>query len=323
MPGPVVITGGTGFVGRRVTAAFSGMALAGQKIYWLARDDNGSPLPPDSGQGPIFRKIDLESAGAVDRLIADIRPEIVLHLAAQASPAQAEKNGDETWRLNFLASMRLAESVARHAPEATFVFASSAEVYGSSFNDGPASEETPARPMNIYARSKLAAEYMLGDVLPRTARLVVMRPTNHTGPGQDTRFALSAFAEQIAAAEAGSTGAKIRVGNLESSRDILDVEDVARAYASVMANAARLPSRALYNLGSGQARTMRSLLDLMKARARREILEEFDESRARAGDIAFSCVRSDRLRAAIGWAPEIPIERTIETLLDAWRARVK
>lgn len=322
MPGPVVITGGTGFVGRRVTAAFATLA-PDREIHWLARDDNGGRIPVASGMGPRFHRIDLESAGAIDRLVADIGPAIVLHLAAQASPALAEKNGGETWRVNFLASMYLAESVARHAPEATFVFASSAEVYGTSFNDGPASEDTPARPMNVYARSKLAAELMLGDVLPSSARLVVLRPTNHTGPGQDTRFALPAFAEQIARAEAGRTTPVIRVGNLDSARDILDVEDVARAYALVMTRADSLPRRAVYNLGSGQARTMRSLLDMMKARARIAIAEEFDESRARASEIACSCVRSSHLASAIGWTPDIPIERTIETLLDAWRARVR
>ena len=115
-------------------------------------------------------------------------------------------------------------------------------------------------PLNAYARAKAAAEAMLADVLPQSARLIVTRSFNHTGAGQDERFALPAFAAQIARIERGEKLPRLSVGNLSAQRDFLDVEDVVDAYLA--ADRCRgLPQRATFNIASGSAHAISDMLE--------------------------------------------------------------
>ena len=120
---------------------------------------------------------------------------------------------------------------------------SSSDVYGASFRQGPATEETPPAPLNPYAASKLAAELMLRDVLPSSSKLIIARAFNHTGPGQDERFVLPSFAAQIARIEAGLAEPRLRVGDLAAERDFMHVADVADAYVRLLERAGGLQRR--------------------------------------------------------------------------------
>ena len=196
--------------------------------------------------------VDLRDAAAVDRLVAEARPDIIVHLAGQASVGALDRGaGEETWRVNLAGTLNLALAVNRFAPEATVLFASSSEVYGRAFGPDPVNEETPPEPANAYARSKLLAERTLADVLPATARILVARPFNHTGPGQREDFVLPSFAAQVARIEAGLQSA-LRVGNLDVARDFLDVRDVVAAYCALIEAAPRLPMRFTCNVATGR-----------------------------------------------------------------------
>src|SRR5690606_1372211 len=103
---------------------------------------------------------------------------------------------------------------------------------GRAFTTGVELDEaSPVAPANPYARSKLVAEFLLAERLPASASLVIMRPLNHIGSGQDTRFVVSAFARQIVEIEHGLREPLINVGNLDAERDFLSVDDVISAYA--------------------------------------------------------------------------------------------
>ena len=144
-----------------------------------------------------------------------------------------------TWRVNFHGSFALGAAVARHCPSAAFLFASTAAAYGASFRDGVLNEDAPLRPVDVYSRSKVAAESALADLLAPKGRLIVARPVNHSGPGQRNRnFALASFAAQIAAIEAGRAEPRLKVGDLSKARDFLDVRDVIDAYMRLIAKCA-------------------------------------------------------------------------------------
>ena len=311
----ILLTGGGGFVGSHLAASLAAAYPAAER-FMLSRSGHGQ-----AQWAPV--SADLRDEAGMERVVAAARPDLVVHLAGQASVGQALNAAEETWRTNFLGSFHLAGALARHAPEVTLLFASSATVYGESLRDGVATENSPSRPRDPYGRSKLAAEGALGDILGPGARLIVARPVNHAGPGQNSRnFVLASFAAQIAAIESGRREPQLMVGDLGKSRDFLDVRDVVDAYLQLIAVAPYLPERVnRFNVSSGAPCTIRSCLERLRALATRPFAVEVDESllRPSAADIDTIALDSAKLRAATGWRPRCSLDDLLQSLLDYWR----
>lgn len=300
----VLVTGGHGFVGRYLLAAIREQLEAEAIVHCLDR------------HGP--EAVDLLDAGQVRALVARTQPDLIVHLAAQSSVGQSAGKAAATWRVNVGGTINLAEAVADECPDATFAFSSSAEIYGSAFNGGQVDEATPPAPQSVYARTKHAAEQALADTLRPENRLIVFRPTNHSGAGQDGRFVLPAFAEQVAAIEAGRRPATMQVGSLTAERDFLDVRDVVDAYVRVLATSGG-SSRQTYNIASGHpvpiARLLEYLLDLSSV----PVTVESDPARMRPSEVARTEVVSDRIRTLTGWAPRIALRDTAKDVLEGYR----
>jgi len=312
----ILLTGGTGFVGKWLSPTIA-KRCAAQELYQLRRSDDKIDFP---GWTPIIG--DLEDSASINKAIAEVKPDLVIHLGAQSSVGSALNSAPETWEINLNGSIRLASACAIHCPATNFLLVSSSEVYGTSFQDGQATEETPPRPINAYARSKLAAEMALFDILPATARLIVARPFNHTGPGQDQRFALPTFAAQIAAIEAGRQPPILKVGNINVVRDFLDVRDVVSAYIAIINHLDSFDHRNVVNIASGQAWSIATLVDKFRSRARCDFEIKVDEDRLRPSDVPRVEGASGRLQHLTGWTARIPIEETMDSLLDYWRDQV-
>lgn len=295
----ILVTGGDGFVGKWLRAAMAARC-AQDEVAELGAD--------------------MRDHAAVEAAVAAARPDTVFHLAGQASVASSLAGSAETWHVNAAGSLHLATALARHAPEAVVLFASSSEVYGASFLAGPVSEATPIQPLSPYARSKAAAERLLAEALPPSARLIVARPFNHTGPGQRTTFVLPSFAEQIAEMERGARPPRLEVGNLDVAREFLDVRDVIEAYLDLVEAAERLPARFTCVIASGAARPLRERVEALRALATVAFEVAVDPARLRPVDVPVAAGDSALLRAVTGWAPKIPIETTLRDLLDAARA---
>ena len=316
-PRRILVTGAAGFVGRHVMAALWADLRAGEALLGAGRGGEGLPHPD-------FRALELTDRAAVRACLADFAPTHILHLAALSSVGQAAQAAAETWQANVGGLLNLAEAVAAVAPGATLVFASSGEVYGRAFLSGAALDETAApQPMNSYARSKWAGEQVLQDILGTgPGRLIVLRPFNHTGPGQDERFVVASFAGQIARIEAGLVPPRLEVGNLSARREFLDVRDVVAAYLAVLA-AGDVPSGSVFNVASGTPRTIASVLEDLRALARVPFEVVVAPDRLRPSEIAVAAGDAGRLRAATGWAPEIPWRETLVSVLEDARRRVR
>ena len=298
----IFITGITGFVGSWLTAA---LRERWPDATLINGDETGRPA------------LDICDAAAVDKYMDDVRPDIVVHLAAQPSARRNDPRGiAETWQTNLVGSINVAAAVATHCPDATVLFASSSEVYGASFFAGLVHEQTPCLPLHPYAHSKLLAEQAFANVLPATARLVVVRPFNHTGPGQSTQFVLPNFARQIARIEAGTQPPSISVGNIDLQRDFLDVRDVVLAYVTLLQRADALPRRFMCNVSTGRSVSIRTLVDAFQKMSRRPFTIETDAARLRTTDISVIGGRSDLIRSATGWVPEVDISDTLHALLE-------
>jgi GDP-4-dehydro-6-deoxy-D-mannose reductase len=147
-----------------------------------------------------------------------------------------------------------------------------------------------------------------------------VRSFNHTGPGQAPDFVAPSLARQIALIERGVVEPVIRVGNLEAIRDFTDVRDVIRAYVALMQ---RGQAGAVYNVGSGVGRSIRSVLDALLARARVEVRVETDPARLRPSDVPALVADAARLRLTTGWQPVISFERMLDDLMEYWREKVR
>lgn len=304
----VLVTGAGGFVGRYLLAALRDRLVPDVYLVAPARD------------GIMQDRLDLNDGSAVTRLIDNLRPDLVVHLAAQSSVGASAGGAAETWRTNVGGTLHLAQAVAAAAPAATFAFASSSEVYGAAFNAGTANEETVPAPMSPYARTKRAGEELLADVLAPTNRLIIFRPGNHSGAGQDTRFVLPAFADQIARIEAGEIPPVIKVGSLTAMRDFLDVRDVVDAYCAVLGqDTATL--RETFNIGSGDVHPIGDLLDMLLAMARVSIRVEQDSHRLRASEVPCARIDATKLRERTGWHPCHALRDTVAMVLDDCRRR--
>ena len=309
----LLVTGGTGFVGGHLCPRLVAQWPDAERLLLTRAGD------PVTREGFATQALDLTDRAAVEATVAHFRPDTIVHLAAQSSVG-TPAGGEETWRINLEATLHLAGAVARHVPSTTFFFVSSAEIYGRAFNAGIATEDSVPQPMNAYARSKLAAEMALADTLPATAALIVARAFNHTGPGQDTRFVLPAFAAQIAAIEGGRIAPRLMVGNLEAERDFLDVRDVCDAYLALLCNA-EAGCRQTVNVASGTAHRIGDLLAELRGLSNVAFDIGTDPDRMRPSEIACSFGSNAKLARATGWAPKTPLRTTLRDVLDDQRGR--
>jgi GDP-4-dehydro-6-deoxy-D-mannose reductase len=245
----------------------------------------------------------------------------VYHLAGLASVRRSLDDVRRTLEVNAFATLNLLGALRGQGTPPRLLLVGSAEEYGPvPAEAGALREEAPLAPVNPYALSKVWQE-ALGGYYARTERwpILMTRTYNHTGPRQGPDFVCAEFARQIARIEQGLAEPVIRVGNLAAGRDFLDVRDVVRAYRLIVE---RGRAGGIYNVCSGQVRSIEELLRLLLRHARLEIGVEVDASRHRPIDVPVLHGDPGRLRRETGWARAIDLERTLADLLEYWRGRV-
>jgi GDP-4-dehydro-6-deoxy-D-mannose reductase len=293
----VLVTGASGFVGRRLERR---LVEEGHEVFPCDRDT-----------------VDVAEASDVDGIVGESSPDAVIHLAAVSFVPDSVRDPSLTYRVNFLGVRNLIDALERIAPQARLLLIGSGDQYAPMQpGSAPRRECDPLSPRSPYARTKAAAEQLGGLAADRGLAAVRVRAFNHTGPGQAPLFVAPDFARQIAAIAAGRRAPEMRVGNLDSVRDFLHVDDVVDAYLRLLDP--DVPA-VVYNVASGNGTRIGDLLDILGELAGVRPKIEVDPARFRPADALVG--DPTRLREATGWTPSRDLRGTLHELLEYWKAQ--
>jgi len=304
-----LVTGAAGFAGSHLLDLLA-REPAGDIVAWH-RPGGAAPSVHASVKSEA---IDMLDRDAVRAAVSRLRPAAVYHCAGAAHVGRAWDRTEATLAANVRATHHLLDALDRAGVEARVVIPSSAMVYAPA--DRALTEDDPLVPATPYGLSKVAQEMLAGHA-GGGVTVLVARAFNHIGPRQDPMFAASAFARSIADIERGRSEPTISVGNLSARRDITDVRDTVRAYRLILERGR--PGEPL-NVCSGSAMAIADLLDLLVARARVPVRIAIDPARYRPHDQPLVLGDATRIRERLGWTPQIPLDQTVDDLLQYWRS---
>jgi len=251
-----------------------------------------------------------------------IAPDAVLHLAGMTSVSESFRDPRLTFDVNFNGTWNLLEALRACGFAGRLLFVSSGDCYGVIPAERlPVSEDLPLRPRSPYAVSKVAAEALCYQWSQTGSFDVVLaRSFNHVGPGQDNRFAVASFAEQIARIAVLKAPPSIRTGDLSVTRDLTDVRDVVHAYFALLARGK--PGEA-YNVGSGREVRLADVVAALVAISGEKSIETIvDEGRLRATEQRRAVADVRKIAADTGWSATTPLKDTLRDMLDDWKRRV-
>ena len=313
----ILITGITGFVGSHL-ADYIVKLQSHDRIYGLVRWR--SPLNNISHL-IIENKItllwgDLLDLPSIERALQICQPKIIFHLAAQSYVPYSHEAPISTLQTNVIGSANLfaaAEEVA-----GVIVAVSSSEVYGQP-EYTPIDEKHPLNPISPYGVSKAAMDMLAySEFIAHDLPVIRTRAFSHTGARRGDVFVASAFAKQIAEIEVGQRDI-LYTGNLDSIRTWCDVGDMVRAYWV----AARLCILGeVYNIGGDRTTTIGEMLNILISLSDAKIIHRIDDSLLRPADVTLQIPDTSKFQKQTGWEPRIPLEETLENLLEYHRERI-
>jgi UDP-glucose 4-epimerase len=298
--GSAFVTGSSGFLGGHLVRRLieDGVAVTGLDIA------EPRQLPPAAMRAV---RADVRDAAAVRDAVLAARPEVVYHLAAQASVSVSMREPELDIETNVLGTLHLARA-AVEAGARRFVFVSTG---GALFGEPPTlpvNEAMPAAPTSIYGASKLAAERYLAVIVAGTPMtLSVVRPSNIFGPEQDPHGeagVVAIFAQRMLRNEPVTI-----FGDGSQQRDYVYVEDVVEACVRATTGDA-----ASCLIGTGRGTSTQTVFDTLARLTGYERAVEYGPERP--GDIQRIWLDSSRARDIWGWSPQVPFEdgmaRTVE-----------
>lgn len=320
------ITGITGFVGSHL-AGYILKEHKKTKIFGLVRWRS-----PKDNISKILQSIrlcygDLEDYSSLEKILTDVKPDSIFHLAAQSYVDVSFVSPIATLTANVIGTANLLEVVktlkVRNSYNPIVHICSSSEVYGQVKKDEiPIQETNPLRPASPYAVSKVGEDMLaLQYFISWKIKTIRSRTFTHEGPRRGDVFAPSNFAKQIASIEAGIQKPYVYVGNLNSIRTFMDVRDAVRAYW-LLVN--KCTPGDVYNIGGVETMTVGEMLHkLIGLSKNKNIRIKVDPKRLRPSDVTLQIPSIDKFVKKTGWKPKIKFDQTLQDMLDYWRQYYK
>ena len=300
----VLIFGASGFVGSYLSNEFlnNGYQVVGS-------DKNKSSLLSDKVE---FHNADLLDASAVEKLINELQPDIIINLAAISSVGQSWGIPQTTMMVNVIGALNIMEAAKKCNKKPKVMFIGSSEEYINT--DEPMSEITELDASNPYGISKVTQERFAKLYREQYGlKIYCVRPFNHTGVGQRDSFVLPSWCKQVAEIEKSGKPGTIKVGNITVKRDFSHVKDIVRAYRMIVEsdNCERI-----YNVGSGNAYSLEEMLKYVVGLSNQKIEVEVDASRIRPIDQAVICCDHNLISDELGWKPEYTVFDALKEMYD-------
>lgn len=312
----VFVSGAEGFLGSRLTAALrnegyavvSGVRNRARKLA-IEREQHKALV------------CDVSDPINVARVIASVQPDAVIHLASMATATHAADEPLLGYQSIVTAWANMLDAVRRTVPRAHVVLASACDVYGTAGDNGqPLTEITPTKPITTFGSLKRAAE-SIAHTFYRDFHLniTIARPFHYVGAGQPGHFFFGAVARQLAAWDPSAQGQTLRLPDLSCQRDLLHVDDVAKAYLALLKDGR--PNE-IYNIASGQGRECREIVQIMLRNLNLSL--QLEETPPGAHDSQIRSLVGDhtRITSDTGWQPTSTIEAAIADLTGSARSAV-
>ena len=301
-----LITGISGFVGQHLETFLS---YHGNSVFGTSRIES---------EKTNYFHLDLLSEEQIIRLLKDVKPSHIIHLAGISNVKSSWNMKREVMEANIIATINLLEAVKKVNKSIRVITIGSSEEYGHGNSlENKLSEEDQLNPISPYGISKVGVS-MLSRQYYKTENLDVIhiRPFNHIGPGQRLGFVTSDFAFQIATLTKNyKEKNQIKVGNLEAIRDFTDVRDIVEAYYEIAIHG---DAGEVYNVCSGKGTKIEVILDILLSFSKCPIEKIFDNSKMRPVEVPLIIGNNKKLLDHIGWKPKISLEQSLHNIYQYW-----
>ena len=311
----VLVTGADGFIGSHLLERFvaSGVEAWGT---WYYPTVDARDLEPFKAR---LRRCDVRYSEQVRRLLREIQPSVIFHMAAQSLPALSWQIPIETLETNIIGTANLFEELKSLSLDPVVIVACSSAEYGFTLEKAPIKESHPLLPVHPYGVSKVAVDLLTYQYWANNKmRGIRARIFNTTGP-RKLNDACADFTSRMASIETGESPPVLRVGNLHTRRAFLDVRDTVEAL-TLLADKGR-PGEA-YNISGAVAHEIQDVLALvLRLGKRRDVKVEQDPGLLRTSDELVIHGNVGRLIDETGWRQRMPLEDTIRDMLEYWRRK--
>ncbi len=315
----VLITGITGFVGSHLADFLLGKGNI--EVYGIERWRSNCENIEHIEDKIRLIECDIRDSSSVKKVVEEVRPERIFHLAAQSFVFTSWHAPAETLTTNIIGELNIFEAIRELGINPKIHIAGSSEEYGMvDKSELPIKETNSLRPLSPYAVSKVGQD-LLGYqyYMSHGLNIISTRAFNHTGPRRGEVFVCSDFAKQIARIKKGKQEPVISVGNLEAIRDFSDVRDIVKAYWLAME---KCKSGEVYNICSGRGYKISEVLEILLLLSKVNVKIRQNPNKMRPCDVPILVGDSSKFRKQTGWKPEIPFEQTLKDLLVYWRERI-
>lgn len=248
---------------------------------------------------------DITQADQIDTVIAHVRPDTVIHLAAITFVP--EGTSLDIYNVNLFATLHLLDALIRHdAGKTKVILPSTSNVYGNLPLEAIHEEICP-QPLSHYALSKYAMEQMARNYFDRLP-ILITRPFNYTGAGQVERFVIPKIVAHFRRKKS-----TMELGNIDVYRDFSDVRDIAEAYYVLAESTA---SSEIFNIASGKVFSLREIIAMAESASEHRLEIRTNPAFVRSNEIERLGGDNTRLKN-LGWTPRYTMEETIRWMINA------
>jgi GDP-4-dehydro-6-deoxy-D-mannose reductase len=302
----VLITGSEGFAGSHLTKALK------EALYKV----EGTCRPLTATKREDCIPLDILNYGMAKDVLATCKPDIVVHLAAMTSVGKSLRDPIRTYTTNVIGTVNLIEACRVLDKPVRFIHVSSSEVYGGGVDCAETSDIVLRNPIAV---SKYAAELVVKHTSISSLCYTILRPFSHTGPGHSEDFVLPTIAKQIAEIEKNKRPPLLELGDLKVVREFNNIKDIVRSYRLAID---KCKAGELYNISSGQGHSVADAIEVFRSLSKVDFEVKTIETKLRKDDIPVLVGDGKKFTSCTGWKPRIRFEKTVEDLLNYWRAKI-